>query len=275
MTMRGGASSDGTVFRMTPAGALTTLLSFNNSNGGYPYGGLIKAADGSFYGTTNLGGTGGCGTIFNVTPAGALMTLASFDCVTNGANPTGGLVQDAAGNLYGTAFDNSLSIPTVFKLASDSSLTTLATIDSPGPNYLSGLVQGADGNFYGTTATGGKKKHGSVFKVTPAGALTTLASFNGSNGGQPLAPLILGTVGNFYGTTSQLGPQDGDVGTVFRMTPAGVLTTLAVFDDNPGDSPAAAVMQGADGYLYGTTRYNGPFYGTGFTGGPVFKLKLP
>jgi len=98
-TESGGASSDGTVFKITPAGALTTLYAFSGADGADPYAGLVQGADGNFYGTTEYGGNADDGTVFKITPTGALTTLYAFSG-TDGAIPYAVLVQDADGNFY-------------------------------------------------------------------------------------------------------------------------------------------------------------------------------
>src|SRR5262249_22120761 len=99
--------------------------------------------------------------------------------------------------------------------------------DGGGP--LGELVQGADGYLYGTTAGGGTYAAGTVFKISTSGTLTGLYSFTGNDDGQnPQAGLALGSDGNFYGTT-QSGGTNGGGGTLFKITPAGALTTLYSF----------------------------------------------
>jgi uncharacterized repeat protein (TIGR03803 family) len=130
-----------------------------------------------------------------------------------------------------------------------------------GENPAGGLVQGTNGNFYGTTSIGGNLSlnagygFGTVFKMTPGGALTTLVSFNLTNGYNPTAALVQGSDGNFYGTTTGGGAGVG--GTVFKMTPAGVLTTLVSFNGANGSQPSAGLVQGSDGNFYGTAEYGG------------------
>jgi len=125
------------------------------------------------------------------------------------------------------------------------------------PNGASprGLVQGSDGNFYGTCGGGGTNGgNGTVFRLSTNGVLTTLYSFTGgSDGAGPNAPLVQGSDGNFYGTTSQ-GGRNG-WGTVFKITPRdGVLTNLHSFQGvSDGGLPSAPLVQGSDGYFYGTT----------------------
>jgi uncharacterized repeat protein (TIGR03803 family) len=151
-------------------------------------------------------------------------------------------------------------------------LTTLVSFaGSNGAAPGGALVLGTDGNFYGTTnlggstfASGSNVGEGTVFKMTPAGSLTTLVSFTGTNGAEPVAGLVQGTDGNFYGTTGE----DGSIndGTVFKMTPAGSLTTLATFTGGNGDQPSAGLVQGTDGNFYGVTEQGGS--GAGIIAGP-------
>src|SRR5438105_4750392 len=136
-------------------------------------------------------------------------------------------------------------------------LTTLANFSGTnGANpYFAPLVQGRDGNLYGTTSAGGAHRKGTVFKVTPAGTLTTLYSFCAksqcADGSTPFAGLLLGTDGNFYGTT-EAGGADGE-GSVFKITPRGRLTTLHSFNINDGSNPYAALSQATDGNFYQAT----------------------
>jgi len=255
-TAYGGTNgNNGTVFQMTPAGALTMLVSFNGANGSYPTAGLVQGSDGNFYGTTLLGGANNRGTAFKVTSAGALTTLLSFNGA-NGIGPFTALVQGTNGNFYGTTLsDNVHGDGTVFQMTSAGALTTLFIFNGANGNSPIGLVQGTNGNFYGTTFNGGAIGAGTVFQMTSAGALTTLLSFNGANGICPLAALEQGSDGNFYGTTSAGGAGGG--GTMFKVTPAGVLTTLVSFNGADGNSPQAPSVQGSDGNFYGTTEYGG------------------
>ena len=247
-TFIGGSSSDGTIFKVTPAGVLSTLVTFTGTNPSQPLS-LVQGSDGNFYGTTLFGGSSSDGTVFKMTPAGALTTLVTFTG-TNGASPTY-LVQGSDGNFYGTTYSGgSSSDGTVFKMTPAGVLTTLVTFTGAnGANSSAGLVQGSDGNFYGTTNIGGSANDGTVFKMTPAGVLTTLVTFTGANGDDPgHVPLVQGNDGNFYGETD-IGGSAND-GTVFKITPAGVLTTLVTFTGANGANPSGLV-QGSDGNFYG------------------------
>ncbi len=236
--------SYGTVYQITPDGALTTLASFNYTNGANPYAGLVEGSDGDFYGTTHNGGHGkyGCGTVFKITTNGVLNTLVSFkaDAPPFGGSPVAALVQASDGNFYGTAagggFFNCFS--TVFKITPGGTLTTLNAFYGPnGSHPDASLVQGSDGNFYGTTFFGGSGYNGmplsgkgTVFQLTPGGRLTTVVFFNGTNGGNPVAPLVQGSDGNFYGTASSGGSGGG--GTIFRLVQPPVITAIASSNRN-------------------------------------------
>lgn len=250
MSDDGGVYGDGTVFKITPDGDMTTLHNFDGADGGGPYlQGLVEATDGNFYGTVNGGGANtnsdycpnGCGTVFEITPEGMFTTLYNFCAQTN-------------------------------------------CIDGAAP--LAGLIQATDGNFYGTTTGGGVNGAGTVFTITATGSFTTLYNFctqtNCTDGGAPWAPLVQGTDGNFYGTTAGGGNSSdcpGFVngtacGTVFEITPAGTLTTLHSFTGYPTDGsfPTGGLIQATDGSFYGTTQNGGPYRGGPF--GTVFKLSI-
>jgi uncharacterized repeat protein (TIGR03803 family) len=212
------------------AQTFTTLLNFSATNGANPYlMSLVQGTDGNFYGTTSDGGTddppNNDGTVFKITPAGMLTAIYSF-CAQTGC--------------------------------------------TDGEHPAAGLVQATDGNFYGTTTYGGANGGGTVFKITRAGALTTLYSFcavllNGfcMDGSGPYAGLVLATNGNLYGTTEVGGTNDH--GTVFQITPTGILTTLHSFVSTDGEYPLATLIQTTNGNLYGTTWQGGADdYGTVF-----------
>jgi uncharacterized repeat protein (TIGR03803 family) len=208
---------------MTTNGALTNLFSFD-AQGFNIYAGLVQGLDGSFYGTAFQGGTNGAGTVYQLTTNGAFSPLYCFTGGNDGANPYAGLLQTADGGLYGTTFyGGSNGLGTVFNLATNGALVASVSFNGTNGAYpYAGLVQAADGNLYGTTEGGGALTNplvvpgGTVFKLTTNGVLTTLFSFNGTNGLFPQAGLVQGSDGNLYGTTSSGGP--GGNGTVFRLS---------------------------------------------------------
>ncbi|MFZ0733891.1 MAG: choice-of-anchor tandem repeat GloVer-containing protein [Candidatus Sulfotelmatobacter sp.] len=261
MTINGGVSNDGTIFKISSSGTLTTLYNFCShlscTDGKFPFGVLVQATDGNFYGTTNAGGAHGLGEIFRITASGTLTTLYSFcsqaSC-TDGQAPYAGLVQGTDGNLYGTTTN------TFFKMTTRGALTTLYSFCTQqsctdGVDPQGALVQSTNGAFYGTTISGGANSCGTIFEITATGKLTTLHSFNTTDGCMPGAALVLATNGNFYGTTSVGGTNNA--GTIFKITSSGVLTTLYNFctqtNCTDGGSPHDALVQGTDGNFYGTT----------------------
>src|SRR5436190_4014327 len=209
----------GTVFQITTNGTLTNQFSFNNTNGAEPFASLMQGSDGNFYGTTQVSGAAGYGTVFKLTPSG-ITDLFSFNS-TNGAFPLGGLAQGSDGKLYGTTYSGGASnLGTVFQITTNGIFTNLLSFSGTnGAEPFAGLLQGSDGNFYGATAHGtgpggDTNGYGTIFQITSNGILTTLVSFDSTNGAYPLAALIQTADGSFYGTTAN-GGADG-YGTVFR-----------------------------------------------------------
>jgi len=155
------------------AATLTTLVSFNNTNGDQPFAGLISDAAGDLFGTTIDGGANGYGTVFEIaktsTGYSAPITLVSFNN-TNGANPYGALISDAAGDLFGTTANGGANGGgTVFEIAKTSTgystPTTLASFKYPnGSTPYAGLISDAAGDLFGTTEFGGAG-HGTVFEI--------------------------------------------------------------------------------------------------------------
>jgi len=280
MTSAGGANGLGTIFKITPTGSLTTLVSFTGTTGAFlgsnPHGVLALDSDGNIYGTTGSGGTSNFGTAFKLTPSGAFTTLVSFTG-TNGSDPRG-VILGSDGNLYGVTEAGGSTyvspanqgVGTGFKLALTPSptLTTLLSFDGVHNGQFpdGSLVQGSDGNFYGATVDGliGNTM-GTIFSMTPSGVVTTLATFTGLNGYGPRGGLMQGSDGNFYGTTNTGGstyvsPSIQGYGTVFKITSGGTLTSLVSFTGPNGAYPRSRLLQGTDGNFYGATGNGGSSY---------------
>jgi uncharacterized repeat protein (TIGR03803 family) len=291
-TSAGGTTGSGTIFSITPSGTLTTLHSFDGTDGYESFAGLVQGTDGNFYGTASEGGANDKGTIFKITPSGVLTTLHSF-AGTDGANPYAALVQGMNGDFYGTTGSGGVTsnncpfgCGTVFTITPSGTLTTLHSfglMDGEGPYGV--LIQVANGDLYGTTAGGGGSGNcqlgcGTIFKIAPDGMLTILHSFDGTDGEYPYAGLVLSSDENFYGTAESGGANGA--GTAFKVTPSGTLTTLYSFcsqaDCADGAAPYAALVQGTDGNLYGTTDAGGANENSncmegGFDGcGSLFKI---
>lgn len=264
--------------------AYTTLASFDGSNGKLSFAAPMQAIDGNLYGTTYFGGANGDGVMFDITLGGTLSTIYSFCAVsgcTDGSYSYSIPVQGSDGNFYGTTYlGGSHNWGTVFKLTPGGTLTTLHSFtQSDGSEPLAGLAAANDGNFYGTTNLGGSHSAGVVFKITPNGAYTVLHTFcslSGCKDGEnSYAQLIQGTDGNLYGTTFAGGSHK--FGTVFKITRAGVLTTLYNFCAKSkcpdGEFPQTGLVQASNGNFYGTTILGGAWnWGTIFQITPAGKF---
>ncbi len=230
--------------------------------------GITDARDGNFYGTTEFGGSYNSGTVFKMTPSGSVTVLHSFSSspATNGNYPIGGLLQNDDGLLYGVASDGGSSVGTAFRIATNGVFERLALFGSSpiGSVPLGALVTDHAGNFYGVTTSGGIDIHGTVFKITTNGALTTLVSFDNGNGANPNGyGLTPSDDGAFYGTTSSGGSKGK--GTIFKVTTNGDLTTLVHFNGTNGSLPRCNLCKGDDGNFYGVTSRGGQFdLGTAF-----------
>jgi uncharacterized repeat protein (TIGR03803 family) len=293
-TFDGGAYTYyGTVFELRQQGVeLWTekvLHSFNDADGGYSPAGLIFDAAGNLYGTSIQGGDGD-GIVFELSPeAGGgwpEKLLYSFD-YTDGSGPSGGLIFDAAGNLYGTTYSGgAYGHGEVFQLSPNADGSWTETVlhsfasGGDGQRPADNLIFDAAGNLYGTTAWGGDltKCHvyedegcGTVFELSPqAGGGWTeqvLHIFGSGADGSGPSGLVMDTRGNLYGTTGSSGAY-GD-GTVFELSPqvGGDWTEKVLHDFNPkchndGVNPAAGLIMDAAGNLYGTTQ-DGGVYGKG------------
>ena len=206
-------------FKITSSGALTTLHTFNGTDGSGPAG-LVLATDGNFHGTTYQGGSGGSGSVFRISPKGAFSSIFSFNS-TDGSNPYSGLALGIDGNLYGTSASGRMNDEgTAFKITTGGTLTTLFNFCAClyGSEPLASLIQANDGNFYGSTFEGGTG--GTLFQMTSAGAVMTLYTFclqtGCPDGSELYSPLVQATNGIFYGTTHSGGSNDD--GTIFSLS---------------------------------------------------------
>ena len=313
-TTRGlGTSGFGTVFKINPDGTGFSILHYfalDSTNGCWPKDGLLAGSDGILYGTTEGDPSGETiGTVFRLNPDGTgFETLYTFDYPERG--PCAGLIQGQDGTLYGltaggdgvlfklnrdgtgftvvhtfSAKDYPCGLlaqdPTgvlygatqggiVFKVNTDGTgfAVVLDLSATQAGSVAAGLVLGADGALYGASPHGGAGNAGTVFKLRPDGTgFSVLHSFSssGSDGRSPAAALVSGKDGALYGATPYGG--QGNCGTVFRITPDGSsFSTLYSFSSSGGDAqaPAAALAQGRDGALYGTTSTGGSGDGTVF-----------
>jgi uncharacterized repeat protein (TIGR03803 family) len=259
-----GNEGCGTVFKISPSGTLTTIYNFcaQLSSGGFcldgeaPIASLLQANDGNFYGTTAGGGSSNFGTVFRITPAGALTTLHNLGGA-DGFAPYASMVQGIDGNFYGTASAGGNFNGTIFKITPSGIWTILNTFNGANGSAPDGrLIQAKNGAFYGTTLFGGSNclpnGCGTIFKMTPGGALTTLHNFDGTDSANPWAGLVQGPDGSLYGTTG--GVNSSSTSTVFKITLGGTLTTLSTLCSQPncayGYSPDDGLIFASDGNLY-------------------------
>ena len=263
MNYAGGAYNDGTIFRLTPKGKLTTLHSFCNSpnscspnDGSGPNGQLIQANDGDLYGITQGN------SLFKITLQGRFTLLYTFP---NGTNPQGTLLQLANGMLYGvTSGGGAHAEGEVFASTLDGKVTTLYSFCAQqgctdGAQPLAGLALGPDGNLYGATYVGGTDGYGTVFKITPKGKFTQLHQFTGfqnggHDGGNPSAPMVLGSDGNLYGTAQNYGGGGyGGAGAVYQVAKGKYANVYGL----PGQlcelaHPLGGLIQSTNGTFYGS-----------------------
>jgi uncharacterized repeat protein (TIGR03803 family) len=295
-TYAGGTYEEGTVFKVTPAGAESVLHSFSGrggiagvNDGAEPRSALVRGSNGNFYGTTILGGAagtnpvgGGSGTVFEINMAGDETIFYSFTGGVgsdDGAAPYAALLLGSDGNFYGTTWaGGAYGLGSVFRLNAAGAETFLYSFCAggieggcaDGSSPESAMIQASDGNYYGTAEGGGAHHAGNVFKVTPNGDLTVFYSFSGdgevpgsTDGYDPVSGLIEGSDGNLYGTTNLGGTYSR--GAVYRISLLAEETVLHSFGgaDNglsgngDGAQPLASLLQGSDGNFYGTTEQGG------------------
>jgi uncharacterized repeat protein (TIGR03803 family) len=297
----GGVAALTLVLLATVTGAIAqtekVLHTFGSAgDGASPMGNLIFDTAGNLYGTTFAGGAYGYGTVFELSPSAhgwSEKILHSFNYFggPDGSEPCGGLIFDAAGNLYGTTSLGGLtSYGTVFQLShtgkswTEKILHNFNDIDGSGP--CSNLAFDAAGNLYGTTVAGGPS-FGIVFELTPTETgewkEAILSGLGGQNGSQPMAGVTFDSAGNFYGT-AQLGGNCGipaGCGVVFEMTPAShgkwketVIHSFDIFNQSgDGWNPTAGVIIDAAGNVFGTTNAGGPLNACDGQGcGAVYEL---
>jgi len=295
----GGGLSPGTVFKLDSTGHETVLYNFCSvvvqglfcADGVFPEAGLNQDAAGNLYGTTYQGGASlaySGGTVFEVPSAGVYTVLYSFCSVVQGSvcldgnNPVAGLIQDAAGNLYGETTNGGVSgTGTVFELAppaQQGGTWTETVLYNIGGFPYGGLIMDSAGNLYGTTAAGGiataenPNGEGTVFRLSPpaqsGGGWTAALLYEFCSvmqgtgcldGNGPEAGLVRDTAGNLFGTTTGGGAHNA--GTVFELDNTGVETVLYSFCSAPncadGFNPRAGLIRDTAGNLYGTTADGG------------------
>ena len=262
---RGGSSNAGVVFELDTNDTETVLYTFTGGiDGKFPSSGLVRDAKGNLYGTTREGGSFAYGTVYKMNPKSVETVLYNFAGGTDGCFPSGGLVMDAKGNLYGVTPECGASgYGTVFKLSKSGKETILhsfagAPSDGEYPYYTSVLMD-TKGSLYGVTWLGGASNNGAVYKLSKRGTLTLLHSFAGgtADGCFSYGTPAMDKLGNLYGTTQQCGASN--YGIVYKLSKSGKETQLHNFASGATDGayPLAGVILDAKGKLYGDTELGG------------------
>lgn len=252
----------GIIYKITGVGKETILYEFEgpSDDGEGPNGPLIRDQAGNLYGTAQGGGWAS-GIVFELT-ATRHEHIYSFNPFLrpDGSRPTGSLVRDASGNLYGATalggsnicYSNS-TCGTVFKIDSkgESVLYSFGSSSTDGIGPNGGLILDSKGNFYGTTGYGGESGNGAVFKLNSSGHETVLYNFAGGlDGSTPNGNLLRDPQGNFYGTTAYGGTYGN--GTVFKLTSSGQESVLYSFTGGAdGSQPGGGLIADKQGNLYG------------------------
>jgi uncharacterized repeat protein (TIGR03803 family) len=256
----------GIVFEIKHNGEEKVLHRFTGGmDGGLPFGGLIRAPDGTLYGTTEIGGAFGVGTIFKVDTSGAETVLYSFAGQPDAQYPESGLIRDEAGNFYGTTAAGGVSgLGTVFEFDTSGHETLLYSFggmfNSDGQNPDAALFRSPTGDLYGTTYLGGTENIGTVFKIDASGHETVLHSFGDAqnDGAYAESSLVSDSRGNLYGTTIQGGIFGIPGGIVFRISAEGAYSVVYSFGGKlDGSAPAGPLLRGPNGSFFGTTTSGG------------------
>ncbi|MBS0580720.1 MAG: hypothetical protein JSR36_15795 [Proteobacteria bacterium] len=257
MTAGGGQFGAGVMFAISAGGAETVLHSFGSAAGGqYPYGSLIQASDGNFYGMSMSGGAYGLGAVFVIHPDGSELVVHSFGLNADGQAPAGSLIQGADGKLYGmTSAGGDYGGGIVFSMTLAGTETILHSLGagSDGSAPAGSLLQASDGYFYGLTQSGGANAAGAVIKIDAAGNETVLVSLgSGSDGAAPKGDLLQANDGTFYALTSSGGANG--LGAVVQVSLNGAESVVYSFAGGAdSQTPTGSLIEGPDGTLYGTT----------------------
>ncbi len=271
----------GTVFRITPAGSLTTLYTFEfQVDGDEPFAGVLRLDDGTLFGTTRGSGSFN-GSVFALASTGDFTNLHTFTGYFSGADgghPEAPLVDGGDGNLYGTTTDGGASnIGSLYRIDAENQYSLVHSFSGSlgpedGATPRGALVLGDDGALYGTTSALGPTQPslsvGTVFRFTPgSNDVTTIHAFTGTDGSGPNSTLVKALDGYLYGTTSNGGAHS--LGTVFRISENGDFENLHSFDSAAGDGGnPVGLAAGTDGNLYGTTNAGGAHYF-----GTIFRIR--
>ena len=294
-TASGGTFNYGFVFEAYPDGGMTVLHNFTGgADGGLPGGRLLLDAEGNLYGTTGEGGAfrcgyyrdAGCGVVYRLSKTGDETVLYNFTSSNDWPAPTGGLVRDSKGNLYGmTSARGTYGYGTVFRLDPSGEMKVLHNFSGgeDGIEPIGSLLRDSRGNLYGETASGGSLGRcqqflcGVVFKLSRTGKETVLHRFvGGLDGLFPSGDLVRDVKGDLYGTTYEGGEYrnclNSDCGTVFKIDTKGIETVLYRFTGEADGGSPSGLIHDTDGTLYGATGMGGNTTNCAYGCGTAFRL---
>ncbi len=258
MAREGGKFGYGTIYRLCTDGSFTALHSFERkTTGAWPYGSLIQAKDGYFYGMTSRGGTFDAGTIFKMSQSGSVTVIKHFDPSNGRYSPIGSLVQASDGNFYGMTRDgNAYYTGSIFKVTPAGEFTVLKILDGSTGVYPNGsLIQASDGNLYGMTPKGGANGQGTVFRITLSGTFKVIKDLTHNYFSEYSGDLVQAKDGNLYGIG--IGGTYGS-GYLFRVTLSGTFTVLKEYAPPYNINVSYGILvQGSDGSFYSIANSGG------------------
>jgi uncharacterized repeat protein (TIGR03803 family) len=255
-----GGGTDGLVYRVKKDGTFQIVHAFDGADGSQPYGGVILGSDGWFYGTT-YSGPGGASTIYRVSAGGSFESLHTLS-PDEGAHIQRG-VTEARGHFYGVALEGGAQGGgTAFRVDANGSFTKFHDFGSGGDDGVgpgAPVFAASDGNLYGSTLYGGSAGFGTLFRIDPADALTTVHSFTGLDGREPNSQLMEAQDGSLYGPATYSTHYPGFVyGVIFRFQPsAGEVDVIYAFPGPPAVHPLSGLVEAANGDFYGTAPEGG------------------
>ncbi|MGH9500369.1 MAG: choice-of-anchor tandem repeat GloVer-containing protein [Terriglobales bacterium] len=294
-TFAGGQNGEGTVYKIDSRGQESVEFTFSDGLGGngFPASSLVQDEAGNLYGTA-FGGPGGAGIVFKLSPAGEQTIVFAFQgCFScnNPRVPSGGLLMDKSGNLYGTTIfggdgNCSSGCGTVYRLdpAGELHVIHAFTGGADGSQPSGPLAADAKGNLYGVAQSGGdlscpefpQAGCGTIFRLSLNGGLRVLHTFHGGkDGAVPQPDLLLDTTGgNLFGATSRGGTSEN--GTVFKISSSGKYTVVHRFDGaNDGSTPNGGLVLDDAGNMFGTAQTGGHGGdGTAFAMNPAGQVKV-
>ena len=257
ITESGGTTNQGVMYKQVPSGGFTVLHNFCTGACEDIQGTIILGPGGNFYGVQDGGEA-----IFQITPKGAYSVVYTLNASTEGRATSMILGKD--GNFYGTGVIGSACTErgTIFKMTPSGTFTLLTTFGDL-DLVAETLEQGKDGNFYGAVA-------GSIFQLTPAGAVNKIYTLQGEDG-YSVVQMQQASDGNLWVLTSDGGPQPARPGAVFAVTIGGTNVAEAYFDCATTGCSPTGMLQGSDGNFYGIAGQGGSARGQNPLG-TVFKI---